>query len=140
MPKSKLPPHSPSLGELGCCSSDETGCPQRHAGRLKRCCNLVGCLQGAGVYPRPLSACCRGAVFVLVLPVLSINTASRKGTWAEGREASDQSKGVGKSGGEGCPEESGGTCALMPCRSLTGKIHPLRRVIMREGYPNLTCL
>lgn len=54
-------------------------------------------------------------------------------------EASDQSKDRrGRVGG--CPGGDEGTCALMPCRSLTGKIHPLERVLVRGGYLNLTCL
>lgn len=79
-----------------------------------------------------------------VLPVLSINGASWKGTWAEGWDLWDhwgqwsEQRPEGRSGGY--PGGDEGTCALMPCRSLTGKIHPLERVIIRGGYLNLTCL
>lgn len=48
-PNSKLPLHSPSLGELGWCSSTEANCLQRHAVRSKRCCHPSGCLWEAGV-------------------------------------------------------------------------------------------
>lgn len=49
-------------------------------------------------------------------------------------EASDQSKDRrGRVGG--CPGGDEGTC-----RTLTGKIHPLERDIIKGGYLNLTCL
>lgn len=49
MPKPKVPLHSLSLGELGRCPGGEADCPQRRAGSLERCCDPVGCPQGAAV-------------------------------------------------------------------------------------------
>lgn len=141
-PNSKLPLHLPSLGELGWSSSHEADCLQRHAVRSKGCCNPAGSLGSWSLAQAPQhllpawSVCVGFTCFIYKGSILKGDLGRRMGPQDHWRQ--HQGKDTSRGRVEGCLGEDDGTCVLTLRRSLTGKIHPLKRVTMRGGYPNLT--